>query len=151
MALQLDIDLGVKAQGPQGERGPQGIQGVVGKGFSISKTYASVSAMNADLSSMGDGDFAMIASTPDDPDNAKLYVKQGDAMKEIADLSGAQGVQGPQGPQGVKGDTGAKGETGAKGDTGAQGEAGKIYQPYIAEDGNMHAKLINPDGSGATA
>lgn len=30
---------------------------------------------------------------------------------------------------------------------GPQGEAGKIYQPYIAEDGNMHAKLINPDGS----
>lgn len=160
MALQLDIDLGVKAQGPQGERGPQGIQGVAGKGFSISKTYASVSAMNADLSSLGDGDFAMIASTPDDPDNAKLYVKQGDAMKEIADLSGAQGIQGPQGPQGVKGDTGAKGATGAqgaqgvKGDTGAQGpqgEAGKIYKPYIGEDGNMHAKLINPDGTDATA
>lgn len=126
MALQLDIDLGVKAQGPQGERGPQGVQGVAGKGFSISKTYDSVSAMNADLSSLGEGDFAMIASNPDDPDNAKLYVKQGDAMKEIADLSGAQGIQGPQGPQ---------------------GEAGKIYQPYIAEDGNMHAKLINPDGS----
>ena len=138
MALQLDIDLGVKAQGPQGERGPQGVQGVAGKGFSISKTYDSVSAMNADLSSLGEGDFAMIASNPDDPDNAKLYVKQGDAMKEIADLSGAQGIQGPQGPQGVKGDTGAQGP---------QGEAGKIYQPYIAEDGNMHAKLINPDGS----
>lgn len=150
MALQLDIDLGVKAQGPQGERGPQGIQGVAGKGFSISKTYASVSAMNADVSSLSEGDFAMIAATPDDPDNAKLYVKQGDAMKEIADLSGAQGIQGPQGPQGVKGDTGAQGPQGLKGDTGAQGpqgEAGKIYQPYIAEDGNMHAKLINPDGS----
>lgn len=174
MALQLDIDLGVKAQGPQGERGPQGIQGVAGKGFSISKTYPSVSAMNADLSSLGEGDFAMIASNPDDPDNAKLYVKQGDAMKEIADLSGAQGIQGPRGPQGVqgeagpkgdqgiqgpvgpKGDTGAQGPQGLKGDTGAQGpqgEAGKIYQPYIAEDGNMHAKLINPDGSevGSTA
>lgn len=156
MALQLDIDLGVKAQGPQGERGPQGIQGVAGKGFSISKTYASVSAMNADLSSLGEGDFAMIASNPDDPDNAKLYVKQGSAMKEIADLSGAQGIQGPRGPQGVQGEAGPKGDqgiqgpVGPKGDTGAQGpqgEAGKIYQPYIAEDGNMHAKLINPDGS----
>lgn len=138
MALQLDINLGVKAQGPQGERGPQGVQGVAGKGFSISKTYASVSAMNADVSSLTEGDFAMIASNPDDPDNAKLYVKQGSTMKEIADLSGAQGIQGPQGPQGVKGDTGAQGP---------QGEAGKIYKPYIAEDGNMHAQLINPDGS----
>lgn len=153
MDLQLDIDLGVKAQGPQGERGPQGIQGVAGKGFSISKTYPSVSAMNADLSSLGEGDFAMIASNPDDPDNAKLYVKQGDAMKEIADLSGAQGIQGPRGPQGVQGEAGPKGDqgiqgpVGPKGDQGPQGEAGKIYQPYIAEDGNMHAKLINPDGS----
>lgn len=43
-----------------------------------------------------------------------------------------------QGPQGVKGDTGERG---------AQGEPGKIYKPYVAEDGNLHAKLINPDGS----
>lgn len=40
--------------------------------------------------------------------------------------------------QGLKGDTGAQGP---------QGEAGKIYKPYIAEDGNMHAELINPDGT----
>ena len=154
MTLQLDIDLGVKAQGPQG---PQGPQGVAGKGLSISKTYASVAAMNADLSSLGEGDFAMIASNPNDPDNAKLYVKQGSAMKEIADLSGAQGIQGPQGPQGpqgVKGDTGAQGPQGVKGDTGAQGPqgiAGKIYKPYVSSDGNMHATLINPDGTDATA
>lgn len=30
---------------------------------------------------------------------------------------------------------------------GPQGEAGKIYKPYIDKDGNMHAQLINPDGS----
>lgn len=150
MSLLVDIDLGVKAQGPQGERGPQGVQGVPGKGFSIAKTYASVSAMNADIANLTEGDFVMIASTPEDDDNAKLYTKQGDTMKEIADLSGAQGIQGPQGPQGVKGDIGAQGPQGVKGETGAQGsqgEAGKIYKPYIAEDGNMHAKLINPDGS----
>ena len=35
MTLQLDIDLGIKAQGPKGDRGEQGIQGVPGKGFSI--------------------------------------------------------------------------------------------------------------------
>ena len=104
--------------------------------------------MNADLSSLGEGDFAMIASNVGDPDNAKLFVKQGDAMKEIADLSGAQGIQGPQGPQGVKGDTGAQGP---QGPVGPQGAAGKIYKPYVSSDGNMHAKLINPDGSDATA
>lgn len=123
MSLLVDIDLGVKAQGPQGERGPQGVQGVPGKGFSIAKTYASVSAMNADIASLADGDFVMIASTPEDPDNATLYTKQGGTMKKISDLSGAQGIQGPQ------------------------GEPGKIYKPYVAENGNLHAKLINPDGS----
>lgn len=159
MSLLFDIDLGVKAQGPQGERGPQGVQGVPGKGFSIAKTYASVSAMNADIASLTDGDFVMIASTPEDPDNATLYTKQGGTMKKISDLSGAQGIQGPQGPQGVKGDTGERGPQGVKGDTGAQGvkgdtgergpqgEPGKIYKPYIAENGNLHAKLINPDGT----
>lgn len=50
----------------------------------------------------------------------------------------AQGPQGERGPQGVKGDTGERG---------AQGEPGKIYKPYVADDGNLHAKLINPDGS----
>ena len=174
MSLLVDIDLGVKAQGPQGERGPQGVQGVPGKGFSIAKTYASVSAMNADIASLAEGDFVMIASTPEDPDNATLYTKQGNTMKKISDLSGAQGIQGPRGPQGIKGDTGAqgpqgvKGDTGergpqgvkgntgergpqgVKGDTGAQGEPGKIYKPYVASDGNLHAKLINPDGTDVT-
>lgn len=123
MALQLDIDLGVKAQGPQG------IQGVPGKGFSIAKTYASVDAMNADVATLSEGDFVMIASTPEDPDNATLYTKQGETMKKIADLSGAQGIQGPAGPQG------------------AQGDAGKVYKPYVTENGDLRAKLINPDGS----
>ena len=260
MALELDINLGVKAQGPKGdtgkqgpqgiqgvagvagERGPQGIQGPAGKGFSVAKTYASVDAMNADIASLSDGDFVMIASTPEDPDNATLYTKQGGTMKKIADLSGAQGIQGPAGPQGVKGDTGERGPQGVKGETGEQGpkgiqgpqgargdlgynfyysvyeagpnedtmywsdlhpvanpprvgehvimpsgkvyqitevnnnaspkcygigelltdlhgiqgiqgpqgEAGKIYKPYVAENGDLHAKLINPDGSDTT-
>lgn len=159
MSLLIDIDLGVKAQGPKGEtgeRGPQGIQGVPGKGFSVTKTYASVDAMNADVTNLAEGDFVMIASTPEDPDNAKLFTKQGDAMKEIADLSGAQGIQGPRGEQGVKGDTGEQGPQGTpgeKGDTGErgpQGEAGKIYKPYVTDAGDLHAKLINPDGTDVT-
>ena len=156
MALQLDIDLGIKAQGPKGDRGEQGIQGVPGKGFSITKTYANVDAMNADVANLAEGDFVMIASNPEDPNNAKLFTKQGDTMKEIADLSGAQGIQGPRGEQGVKGDTGEQGpqgnpgEKGATGERGPQGEAGKIYKPYVTEDGDLHAKLINPDGTDAT-
>ena len=45
----------------------------------------------------------------------------------------------------------AQGPQGERGPQGPQGIAGKIYKPYISEDGNMHAKLINPDGSDATA
>ena len=46
-----------------------------------------------------------------------------------------------QGPQGIQGEKGATGERGP------QGEAGKIYKPYVDEKGDLHAKLINPDGS----
>nr|DAG25338.1 MAG TPA: tail fiber protein [Caudoviricetes sp.] len=120
----VDINLGVPA------RGPQGIQGVPGKGFSITKTYASIDAMNADVANLAEGDFVMIASNVEDPNNAKLFTKQGDAMKEIADLSGAQGIQGPQGPQGVQGDAGERGEQGPQG---PQGPAGSPFQGVITD------------------
>ena len=38
-----------------------------------------------------------------------------------------------------------------QGERGEQGEAGKIYKPYVTENGDLHAKLINPDGTDATA
>ena len=40
---------------------------------------------------------------------------------------------------------------GPQGERGPQGEAGKIYKPYVTENGDLHAKLINPDGTDATA
>ena len=46
---------------------------------------------------------------------------------------------------------GPQGERGQQGERGAQGEAGKIYKPYVNENGDLHAKLINPDGTDATA
>lgn len=45
-------------------------------------------------------------------------------------------AQGPQGEPGPKGDQGIQGP---------EGEPGKLYKPYVSEDGNLHAKLINPD------
>ena len=47
-----------------------------------------------------EGDMAMIASSVDDPDNAKLYIRSNDTMKFLADLSGAQGIKGDKGDQG---------------------------------------------------
>ena len=78
-----------------------------------------------------DGDFTVIASTVDDPDNSKMFVWDGSKFTYISDLSGAQGIQGPVGPKGDKGDVGP------------QGAAGATYQPYIATDGNWHVKLVN--------
>lgn len=168
--LQSDINLGVPARGPQGATGAtgpqgpagkQGIQGIqgpkgdkgdpgergpqgpAGAGFHVSKTYPSVAEMNANFAKdMADGDWCTIASNVNDPDNAKLYQRSGDQIKFITDLSGAQGMKGETGPQGPKGDTGATGERGPQGVAGPQGSVGATYQPYVADDGNWHVKLV---------
>lgn len=89
-----------------------GPQGPAGEGFSIYKTYASITAMEADAANVEDGKFVMIASSEDDPDNAKLYIKSGEGFNFVSDLSGAQGIQGPQGEPGVQGPQGEPGKNG---------------------------------------
>ena len=110
-------------QGPKGDPGVQGIQGPAGKAFEISKTYQTIAAMKADKDNVSEGDFVMIASTTEDPDNAKLFVRTAsdeteEAFSFVSDLSGAQGIQGERGPQGVPGDPGDPGDPGADGDDG---------------------------------
>ena len=100
--------------------------------------------MNADYSNsaVAIGDFVMIASTVEDPDNAKVYVKTDVGFSFVVDMSGATGLQGPQGERGAaftyndftqeqlaaltgpQGPTGATGATGATGERGPQGEQG---------------------------
>lgn len=118
-------------QGPQGvkgdpgDRGPQGEQGVQGnpgKPFSIAKVFPSKDAMTGD--GLSEGDFVMIASNVNDPNNATLFAWDGTAFKEIADLSGAQGIQGPQGPQGIQGVKGDPGDRGPQGIQGVKGDKG---------------------------
>ena len=89
----------------------------------------------------------LIASTTDDPDNAKLFIRAEDKMKFLADLSGAQGIKGDQGDQGPQGKQGIQGPEGKQGPQGERGTTGWTYQPYIADDGNWHVKLVNPDGT----
>lgn len=114
--------------GPQGPQGVQGVQGVPGKDFSIYKTYASVADMNADAANVPEGEFVMIASTTEDPDNAKLYAKNGEgSFTYLSDLSGAQGIQGPRGEQGVPG---PQGIPGPQGETGPRGS---VKSQYVAE------------------
>ena len=61
--------------------------------LSIVKSYPSVSAMQADVGNMKEGDLVIIA-TEDiaDPDNSKLYVHNGSAWVFLSDLSGVEGV-----------------------------------------------------------
>lgn len=98
-----------------GADGAQGPAGQDGKDFEIYKTYASISAMEADAANVPDGSFVLIASTPEDPDNAKLYVRSLDSVTGftyLTDMSGAQGIQGPEGPQGEQGPAGSDGTDG---------------------------------------
>lgn len=75
---------------------PEGLKGDPGKPFSIAKIFSSKDALNGD--GLSEGDFVIIASDVNDPNNATLFTWTGSEFKEIADLSGAQGIQGPAGP-----------------------------------------------------
>ena len=109
-------------RGDQGEQGQQGIQGVAGKDFSIAETFPSVASMSGD--GLTKGDFVMISSTVEEPDNAKLYLWNGNEFTFITDMSGATGIKGEQGVQGVQGEQGIQGEQGKQGIQGVQGETG---------------------------
>lgn len=112
-------------QGPQGERGPQGEKGDPGAAFEISKTYASVAAMEADAENVEEGQFVIISSNTEDPDNAKVYVKNAEGgFTFVVDLSGSQGIQGPRGPQGEQGEQGIQGLQGIQGIQGPAGNDG---------------------------
>lgn len=84
---------------PRGQQGQRGFQGPAGKAFHIQQTFPTIDAMNASKGAgFEDGDFALIASNVQDPDNAKMYVWTGEKFNYMGDLSGAQGIQGPVGP-----------------------------------------------------
>ena len=54
----------------------QGVTTSVDIGFEIYRTYASITAMNADAANVPQGKFVVIATTdPTDPDNAKMYCR----------------------------------------------------------------------------
>jgi hypothetical protein len=75
------------------------LKGEDGEGFSIKKLYSSYEELQADFNNeeIRIGDFVLISSDIEDPDNAKLFVKTETQYKFLTDLSGSQGIQGPQG------------------------------------------------------
>lgn len=109
-------------RGEQGKQGQQGIQGLAGKDFSIAETFPSVASMSGD--NLTNGDFVMISSTVEDPDNAKLYLWNGTGFTFVTDMSGAAGIKGDTGEQGIQGKQGVQGEQGKQGIQGVHGETG---------------------------
>lgn len=79
----------------KGATGERGFRGPAGKKFNIKQTFPSINDMNASKGAgFEDGDFAMITSNVEDPDNAKLFVWNGTEYKLIGDLSGSTGMKG---------------------------------------------------------
>ena len=116
-------------KGEQGAQGIQGLKGEKGEGFSISKTYPSVSAMQQGFSTDGvplNGFVLINTGNVNDEDNAKLFVKLQNGYSYLTDLSGSQGIKGEKGEQGIQG---IQGERGEKGDNGADG-----YTPVKGTD-----------------
>lgn len=65
------------------------------EGFSVYRTYASISAMNADLANVPEGKFVLINTNDvEQPDNAKLYVRGAASFEYLVDMSGAIGFTG---------------------------------------------------------
>lgn len=116
-------------QGEQGKQGIQGIQGVAGKDFSIAETFPSVASMRGDY--LTKGDFVMISSTIEDPDNAKLYLWNGTEFTFVTDMSGATGIKGDTGEQGIQGKQGVQGEQGKQGIQGIQGVTGRAGKDAV--------------------
>ena len=121
-----------------GAKGDKGDKGDAGKDFRIVKTFPSIATMNG--TGFSDGDFTMIASDVNDPDDGKLYVWNGTSFTYIADLSGSQGI---------KGDTGKTGDKGDKGDTGDQGLSAYQVAVNAGFSGSVNqwlASIVGPKG-----
>jgi len=121
-----------------GETGLKGDKGDPGKDFRIVKTFPSIAEMNG--GGFSDGDFTMIASDVNDPDDGKLYVWNGTGFTYIADLSGSQGI---------KGDTGKTGDTGEKGEPGEQGLSAYQVAVNAGFSGSVNQwleSLVGPKG-----
>ena len=74
-------------------------KGDTGDAFHIVKIYDTIGEMNSDYSntSIHVGDFVMVVSTVEDPDNAKIYIKGSTQFECVVDMSGATGIRGPAG------------------------------------------------------
>ena len=74
---------------------PEGQKGETGKGFSFKKIFSSIAEMEAYTGTdVEEGEFVLISSTVEDPDNSKFFTRKLGQWNYQGDLSGAQGIQG---------------------------------------------------------
>lgn len=73
------------------------IRGAQGKPFTIDVRYSSIAEMQADFSHRTKGDYAMIQTSVEEPDNAKLYYRDDTEWVFMGDFSGATGIKGDTG------------------------------------------------------
>lgn len=78
----------------------KGPQGEAGKNFEYAKTYASVSAMNADFSGtdVDEGEYVVISAGIDDADNGRVYRKGTNSYVYVNRVNGPTGPRGATGP-----------------------------------------------------
>lgn len=62
--------------------------------LSIQHSYSSIEAMNADFANTSKNDMAIISSSVEEEDTAKLYINNGTEWFYLCDLSGVQGAKG---------------------------------------------------------
>lgn len=86
----------------------KGDKGDKGDPFAIYRTYASIELMVLDKDNVPDGKLTCIDSSVEDPDNAKLFVRDSTQTTKspigfgfLTDLSGAQGIKGDKGDEPV--------------------------------------------------
>jgi hypothetical protein len=132
-----------------GDTGAIGQKGETGKDFKINYIFSNTSVL---LGTIGQkGDIALINSSVEDDDNARLYIYNGSSWEFMTDLSGAQGLKGPSGEKGQKGELGTTGDTGVKGEPGTDFRIKYIFASIASMTaGSLGDFAIIDSGTGGT-
>lgn len=134
----------------------KGPQGEAGKNFEYAKTYASVSAMNADFSGtdVDEGEYVVISAGIDDADNGRVYRKGTNSYVYVNRVNGPTGPRGATGPMptlvnnlntttaGQGALDAAQGPTIAGKVTGNGGEAGDTIATFTTSDTTTDSEII---------